>query len=231
MSRELVFRLWLKSMPQPVKWTTAFPPMKSLCPFPPPYVMLTSLSLPSTPRRIVFHQLFPQWTHYPGANLGPAPGSRYFAHPLPLFNHSFANTYKYDPAYRSSVLLNLKFDPRFLSLLPVVFPVPPWGDDILCADDPVNALVVYVHRLTNIYPPHLAAGELTTFIPIFPYLLSSRNLVPLPPGPRGHFAFCPVPRMPIRSIHTQSFSKYRLLSLVSLVYLDITIFLLSTRGT
>ncbi|KAF9778442.1 hypothetical protein BJ322DRAFT_1025145 [Thelephora terrestris] len=82
---------------------------------------------------------------------------RYFTNPPPLFSPTFANAYKNDLAYRGTVLLNLKTDPRFLSLLPIVFPIPPWGSDILRADDPVDALAAYVCKLTNIYPPHLAA--------------------------------------------------------------------------
>ena len=93
--------------------------------------------------------------------------------------------------YRATVLSNIRTDPRFLSLLPFMFPIPPWGSDVLCADNPVDVLVAYIQRLINVYPPYLSTGKSTPFVLYSPAYCLPETWFHLRLDPEGILPFVP----------------------------------------
>ena len=82
-------------------------------------------------------------------------------------------------------------DPKFLSLIPIIFPIPPWGNDILYTDNPVDALAVYIQQLISMYPPHLTAGESVTFALRSPTYFGPETWFHLRLDPEGILPFVP----------------------------------------
>lgn len=61
--------------------------------------------------------------------------------------------------YRETLLLNLKHDPRFLRLLPLVFPLRP---DVSQAEDSAVMLAFCMRQLAMMYPGYSERGGLAS---------------------------------------------------------------------